>query len=212
MKYILSIIVFLGLFSCKDKLIDEIISKPPPLVNRYFSFSKSEIKDSIYGEYRTPKYKFAGSILILYKSNFYEYREGGCTYSAVDSGFYKIMSDSIKFFSIAKSNDSISDNFNKVRHLKFALFRKNKIALGAKFNIEAQTLYKYKLGHNNFDILDQNGDGKTLKLDTLNRIIEEGTYRNFKLYDGEKILFPNEFDLVGQHQYFKNGVIDSSNN
>lgn len=210
--------LLLVLFSCKEdskNIIEKNPLPPPPgILNRPNNFIKEEIENSLNGIYTTQRNDFGGTSLVLYKDGFYEYISSSCLFTDVDSGFITIKSDSFIFKTLIKTNDTSKDNHKQIAHLKFAIGNEKKIIfpfyIGSKK--DSQILYKLNVGHDNFNLLDKNGNGNSFKLDTLNRIIEEGKYENFKLLKGWKKNYQNTNNDYGTTTYYKNGKIDTSRN
>lgn len=214
MKQLGFLILIFFLNSCNEKVEKKIYNIPPPpsVLNRNYQFSESEIKNSINGIYSTPVNGSVGEAIALYKDSFYEFRSGACLYTSYDSGYYKIRSDTLFFQTVINVSDSNRDSHNQIQHLNYALLIDNKIIFNSGLKESENILFKYKVGFNNHNFLDQDGNGESYKLDTLNRTYEEGEYKNFILYNGWTKNFYNADDLIGKRDYYKNGILDTSRN
>lgn len=172
----------------------------------FVSFTKNEFKENeleISGCYANNSGLRESETLILnfFKDNHYTLTYSEC-YFKLDSGVHYRYKDTIYLYPL-KRYDKVTSCIdssleNKPTRL---LYYKGKFKLLDISKTFVEKFYLTKQGYkSNIDaLLDKNGDGYLRLIDSNNNTLEEGYYRQFKIYNGVKFYyerFPSDVDLM----------------
>lgn len=134
---------------------------------------------------------FNSSHLILFKNGSYKFSFGSCLQSGEDSGLYVVTMDTINLYSVYKNvpidrtagHDQIysltGERFLKQTGRLIHIYNNTDVELMKEWLLEIYEQYK-TIG------LDSSGNGFLKVYNKDNFLIEEGEYKNYELYNGER--------------------------
>lgn len=173
---------------------------------------QDSVDKSLFGTYGQMYYESYGisTKLKLYPDFTYSFSTLACLSSSYDTGRFTFQHDTVKFYSIAK------EKYNK---------RKDYHREVLSFNNYRPIYYKGQLSINPLEVvyfikgyckeglfkelplmLNKEGEGFARVTDGFYSVVEEGYYKNWKLFNGVKFIY-DTIDKCTYSQYFLNGML-----